>query len=299
MKIKIQKMPGNQLSQYSAAAATFLAASTGNTQVIYTDIDPDITIDAPGGVYELDIDNNGATDIIFSATSLSFISSSEDGVFQNYLNAVFVSPISSNVIAGQTGMISGFAYPYALENAFVIDSAIEFTNVYFQSLAYSFYAIKNGTELIPILSAGNWLNGETDKFIGLRFKIGSENHFGWARLDVSENNNSFTIKDYAYNSIANTAIITDLIEVAIDENNNPSYPVVYVWSNSLFVNWTAETTQQQNGFLQVVSLNGSVIKEYSISKNNTSIDLSSLNTGIYISIIHLGDIYYRSKIYIE
>ncbi|MFN3940845.1 MAG: hypothetical protein ACK4IY_09675, partial [Chitinophagales bacterium] len=211
--MKNQKIQNKQLKQYSASAIAFLSACTGNAQIIYTDIDPDVVIDAPGGIFELDMDNNGASDFIFSATSISFTSTTASGVFQNFLNGVFVSPVNSNSIAGHNGMGSSFAYPFALENAIVIDSALEFTNIYFQSLAYSFYAIKNGSEVIPVLSVGDWLDGETDKFVGFRFKIGTEPHFGWARLDVSAENNSFTVKDYAYNSVANAAISTELIEV--------------------------------------------------------------------------------------
>ncbi|MFN3940844.1 MAG: T9SS type A sorting domain-containing protein, partial [Chitinophagales bacterium] len=87
-------------------------------------------------------------------------------------------------------------------------------------------------------------------------------------------------------------------EVAI-ENYNSIPPAIYTWNNQLFLNWSTEINLQQNGILQIVSLNGSICKEYNISNSTTSINLSPLPPGIYIAVLQIDGINYRNKIYIE
>jgi hypothetical protein len=61
--------------------------------------------------------------------------------------------------------------------------------------------------------AGQWANGGKgvkDRYLGLRFLIGGQVHYGWARLNVSFKNGEFSglLTGYAYETIPNKAIIT-------------------------------------------------------------------------------------------
>jgi hypothetical protein len=61
--------------------------------------------------------------------------------------------------------------------------------------------------------AGHWGNkgkGEKDRYLGLRFLIKGQIHYGWARLNVSFKNGGFSglLTGYAYETISNKAIIT-------------------------------------------------------------------------------------------
>ncbi len=54
---------------------------------------------------------------------------------------------------------------------------------------------------------GNW-STTSDRYLGLKLIIGNQNFFGWASLSVNlVTGTSFTIKDYAYNSIPNQSIL--------------------------------------------------------------------------------------------
>jgi hypothetical protein len=60
---------------------------------------------------------------------------------------------------------------------------------------------------------GQWANGGkgiNDRYLGLRFLIKGQVHFGWARLNVSFKSGAFTglLTGYAYETIPNKAIIT-------------------------------------------------------------------------------------------
>lgn len=46
------------------------------------------------------------------------------------------------------------------------------------------------------------LQGKGDKYIGVKFKIGSSIHFGWIKVNVDKNITKITIKEVAYNKIS-------------------------------------------------------------------------------------------------
>ncbi len=50
--------------------------------------------------------------------------------------------------------------------------------------------------------------GATDKYMGLRFPINGETHYGWARLGVDPEDLSITLYEWAYESEPDTAILT-------------------------------------------------------------------------------------------
>ena len=62
---------------------------------------------------------------------------------------------------------------------------------------------------------GQWANagkGVRDRYLGLKFQINGETHFGWARLNVSVQshgpaNVTATLTGYAYETVANKPII--------------------------------------------------------------------------------------------
>jgi hypothetical protein len=61
--------------------------------------------------------------------------------------------------------------------------------------------------------AGQWANGGKgveDRYLGLRFLIKGQVHYGWARLNVSFKNGAFSglVTGYAYETIPNKAITT-------------------------------------------------------------------------------------------
>ncbi len=60
-----------------------------------------------------------------------------------------------------------------------------------------------------LVSSNNYTdwNGESG-FIGFRFLIDGNTHYGWFHINVSNNGSSYTITDYAYNSNANQPLTT-------------------------------------------------------------------------------------------
>lgn len=71
---------------------------------------------------------------------------------------------------------------------------------------------------------GPWAN-VTDRYLGLKFVIKGEKHFGWARLNVSCTSAtvSATLTGYAYETVANRPILTGK-EHGTDGPDNPVSP---------------------------------------------------------------------------
>lgn len=294
MSIHSQQL--KKLTQYSAASLAFLSAGqTVSGQIIITDVEPDIFIDAPNSFYELDLDNNGLTDFFISATSVSFLSTTAEGVFNNFIRGVNADPGSGNFIAGYTAA-DGFAYPFALNVSDVIDSITPMQSDAFQSMAYSFYAVKNASTVFNIISAGEWLNGETDKFLGFKFLIESEYHFGWARLDVGVDNNAFTIKSYAYEASANTGIETTLDVVPVNTVESAQLSM-YSYNNVLHVQTGSPNFQNQ--LLTIYAVNGNCVLSHNSDAVAYTIDVNFLPSGIYfVQIISNGQVFSK-KIVID
>lgn len=181
MDTKDKKDLQKKLAKYSTLAIAITAVGDANAGIIYTDEAPDFN-GVIGSQYFLDLNNDGNDDF---------------RIWHNGSSNLYISPLtSSNEVLGSGG--ATFAYPFALSSGAMISSGAGsfFNNGYsggFQSLNYG------------SCSFGNWCN-VTDRFIGLRFSIGGNIHYGWVRLDVNNAGSVWTVKDYAYDDVMGTGI---------------------------------------------------------------------------------------------
>ena len=110
----------NTLKQYSAFSACFLALQhDAGGQAVYTDIDPDIILDANWESAGIDLNSDGIIDFAFLNRSFNFFT--EYSSYSSHLEIIYAGPqLLSNKIAGQTHVISpsygGFTvyFPFAL-----------------------------------------------------------------------------------------------------------------------------------------------------------------------------------------
>jgi len=200
----------DKLKGYSALAGAFLLTGlSAEAAVVYTDVDPDETYNTDGDLYELDVNNDGTPDFSLYVVDFTypgiFSTTASGATYGGLFRDVFMIPASGNSVAGSYG--GTFAYPYALNSGDLIGPALSFQDVTFQSMVY-YLAVLDFPEpgsTLPFLSSGNWI-GVNDKYLGLKFQIDGDTHYGWARLDCGADHHSFTIKDYAYETIADEPI---------------------------------------------------------------------------------------------
>ena len=180
----------DKLNKYSSVTgAIALISSVANASVVYTDVDPDSTVTAIG-IYALDLNNDLTTDFNINVGSSSYSSSSY--IYRS--KYIRINDVSNGAVAR-----NGSYYADVINNSLLINSALTWGN-YGLNLGRSYYY--NGSSSTYSSVNGPW-GGAVDKYVGLRFQIGGQQHYGWARLDVDSNaNGQFTIKDYAYETFA-------------------------------------------------------------------------------------------------
>lgn len=185
MKKNLHDLSG-KLKAYSAMAASVLAADAAQGQIMYADIEPDVTFDNFGDYYILDLNADGTAEFFLYMATNSY-----PGVF------MFISPIAPYGSVNASTGSSIYRYPFALEAGDMIIDGADWENSPYQTMASDHYFF-SGTY-------GNWFN-ITDGYLGLRINDGGNIYYGWARLDASADGMTFTLKDIAYNTIAGEGI---------------------------------------------------------------------------------------------
>lgn len=177
----MEKKLQSKLAKYGVLASAIAGVTDAQAGVVYTDENPDFA-GAVGSQYFLDLNNDG-TD--------------EFRIWHNGSSNLYISPLGAlNNVLGSGG--ATFAYPFALTSGTAISaSAGTFFNNGFSG---GFQSLNYGS-----CSFGNFCS-VTDTYIGLQFDIGGNTHYGWVRLDVNASGSVWSVKDYAYEDVANAAI---------------------------------------------------------------------------------------------
>jgi hypothetical protein len=192
-----------KLSCYALAAGAglFTLAPMSEAKIVYTPVNESI---GRGGTLPIDLNNDGIVDfeIIEHPGQTQFRTSqfvdAKATVFGNQVKCVTSSCISTFIYAAalrsgtaigpNRGWLGGLA-PMAFEELFKRGS-----------LGYTFA----------------WVN-VTDRYLGLKFKINGETHFGWARLNVKfhpglrkDRTWEVQLTGYAYETVANKPIVAGM-----------------------------------------------------------------------------------------
>ncbi|WP_082332027.1 T9SS type A sorting domain-containing protein [Mangrovimonas xylaniphaga] len=229
-----------RIVQYSAMAMTLMSSTNVLGQIVYTDIDPDIT--TPN--YNLDLNNDSTDDFQFD------ISDS----LETWVN---IQPQNSNAVLGGYG--PWYGSPNVLNNGQVISSG---QSAWITAGIF----MCNG-------SWGYWC-GKTDKYVGLRFKIGLNTHYGWVRLDV--NMNTFTIKDYAYNGTPNEPINAGQTTLNVKDFDLKGIKLVSLTNQIQLYNLPEPLDYR------VFSITGQIILEGKTEENTFIINTNTFAKGVYI-----------------
>jgi hypothetical protein len=253
-----------RLGKYTAAAAALVGATGANAQIVYTDVNPDFAHPGNEVGYGLDLNNDANFD--FALFSLDTTLASGNRI-RNTVVAPYGTAAASNAIAGEAP--SGYDYALALNNGDMIDNTLNWiaaTN----TMAYNVNSANPYNE--------NW-NGVTDKYLGLKFVVAGNTHFGWARLDVLAIGDIWTLKDYAFNASPNTGLTagqmtgvsTMAMESLVHFVNQPNNTVKVVVNGGL-----------TEGAITLVSANGQTVSTGNVDSDQYIVDLNGLAAGIYV-----------------
>ena len=186
-----------RLANYALTSGALLsigAIASGQTQ--YSD-PQNIPVLDPLLPVPIDVDGDGTPDFAFGLA----LSSSYWNSFSSY-NSAFVVQLGTSVYQGSwipSGTTSLMVQ--ALSSGAIISNSNSFTNnpVGYWNLGFvSTYSLSSAFG--PFVGAG-------DKFMGVRFYIGSDLHYGWIRLNVASDVTQVNVVDWAYQETPDALIV--------------------------------------------------------------------------------------------
>lgn len=255
----MKKITSKKLLNYGAMSAAILGVANASGQIVFTDID-DVTM-APGDdAVLIDLDGNGSTD--FSPENFDAAGGAGAVIFPGVNGGV----IATNGLIGTSS--AGFTYPSNLAEGDVIDGTSPFIlgdrgDLNFYSCAYS---------------NSQFCGGVTDGYIGLVFDLDGNTHYGWVRVDVSADATAYTVKSFAYNSVADEAIMAGQT-LSLEDNTIEGFSS-FVSDNVLTLN--ARTPLES---VTIHNITGQEIISQKLSNTIETIDLNGLSTGVYIATV--------------
>lgn len=293
------------LKKYSLLAGSITSAiSTVNAQIVYTDVNPDTLLNHHGETYALDLDNNGVVEFNLQSLDTAIVYSS----YNMQTNLQIVGGAIGNIVAGASFISDTSSFPLAISQGDTIDGNDTFVS-YPLGTSSSF-----GVPIIGLLSNStiDTITGNTiaqsstvygnftpnqEAFIGVKFDISGNNHYGWLRVEMSSDADTIIIKDYAYESTANTAIIAGntgggMLSIAEKENKITINKI----QNTLYIKLD---DYKNNSLLNIYDISGREVLKSKLSSSNEQIYLNDFEVGIYLVKVISGDDILSKKIYLS
>lgn len=253
-----------KLSAYAATTAGAVAlAGSADAQVIHVDINPD-TAAHDSVYYDLDMNGDAIPELHFTAfdyqTPYGLVNIAEVDVLGDTNNAVMGS------------LYYGYyPFPFALNNG----DSVSGTSPDWQNKT-----INNGVQYLGVMSAyGNYANwiGVSDKYLGVRFKIGANTHYGWVRISVTADVDSIIIKEYAYQLLPGVGITAgQLVGTGPDAQNDPIR--IFASGNTIVLQ---NTQVEKGGNVRIYNTTGQAVYEGKLTSDNMRIGLDNSAPGIY------------------
>jgi len=254
-----------------------LVFTTSNvvSQIIYTDVNPDTTINEFLQGYGVDFDDNDKIDL--HITLLSNV-----GVWVMHLIPDMPSDFTYVVYDGEEAsvLVDG-DYISASSDLYRLGSG-------WGGLLYGYWDDSG--------EFGNWTGIQEDKYLGIKFEIGNDFHYGWIHLTTivyDHDDMEFTVKGFAYNSVPNEGIdagdkgIVGLVDNEINE--------ITIYPNPVKDILNLPSTINDGVVVSISDISGRVVWQNE-SQYNSTIDVSRLNAGLYIIHVQVENKVYTAKI---
>jgi len=185
-----------RLNAYALAATAtgvgvLAMARPAAAEIIYT---PTHQVIGPNSNYNLDLNNDGTTDFFIRNTFNCSMTRCRDNL---------------TLGANNGNSFEGHRYdfrPFALKRGATIGAS----RLWSGQSAYMAWALRYASQNLTFTSGGAWAN-VTNRYLGLKFTLGHERHYGWARLNVKIDSKTAkitaTLTGYAYETIPIDKII--------------------------------------------------------------------------------------------
>ena len=172
----------SQITNYFALASSILGTSTASSNIIYTDIEPDVYVS--NNFFDINLDNQGPSEFRLE----------QDGPNNRW---AFIKKLNSNAqVIGTLQPNPVYAEASILSSSYFIGSTGNW-------LTSSITSVTLGWQ--SFTSYGQF-QGQENGLVGVSFEINGNTHYGWLRVELAANSGFIRLQDYAYNSIPNSPI---------------------------------------------------------------------------------------------
>lgn len=246
---------GKKLAKYGAMSLAIAGVADATGQVVYTDVDPDFQAGI-GDFFVVDFNGDGTNDIT--------ISQFNNGNYE----IVQAQPSGGNgVLANSNG-----GYFYAINFAYgdTISAGAGITNSFGDMCAGVGYA------------GSSFCGDDPEGYVGVEFEAGGNTHYGWILIE-GVSSEGFILKGYAFEATPNTPI-TAGDEGTLGLGDASFNDFNYALDNGNNLTLAANTAMER---LTLVNVLGQQVMDRALSSNNEAVNLSGLNSGLYIARVSI------------
>lgn len=274
------------LSMKSVLPLLCIASFSSRAQLVYHDVSPDASITVTVSSNDtIDLDNDGVKDFVLSLQHYTSGSNTYDV-------AIVIPASPNNAVDTIASAIPGFKTAVAHNYGDAINSSNKW--VYGAALSYE---LLGGTVTGSSTGAGGAFLGQNDKYIAVRFKIGSNWHYGWIRISLNTTATLLTLKDWAYDATTD-APISSAGYVGIDEQSSALHDLSVFYSNQTIV-LNFNNTHSVKATVQLTNALGQELYTREINSVSSSVSVDHFVPGIYFVTVVSGENKLTRKIIIQ
>ncbi len=179
---KSRKLERELIAYSLAAGAVLLGAAGAKADIIHTDLGPGEVLNYDGATFDIDFDGGGAEFAIAFGTSYYRV------------DVVFITANASWRGGGGWGTGGGAAAgAVALNNGDDVNAGAQWGHnnltgtTFYGNMAYTSFGSGYGS-----------FYNTSDKYLGVKFEIGGNTHYGWIQVQVAADVTDATITGYAF-----------------------------------------------------------------------------------------------------
>lgn len=278
-----------EAQRYAVMASVLLGSGALGAQVRYVDI-PDLTLDQNGQTLDLNLDSD--TNGVVDYRIIQYVDTTQFLVSGSFIQA---RGTARNQVVGLD--YANYYYPFKLDLGMEIGA-----DTIFRGLGTSLNWGQLGLAINDTTYPNDQFSGGvSDGFIGLRFGATLNDtlrrFYGWIRVDVAADLKSITIKDYAYQSQADSSILagegSPLLREAEWEASREEWQV---WQNGPMLHWQLPQDEEA-AELCLRDLQGRKLRVLSLEGNRGQIPLPpDLPKGVVSAELHRQGLRQQTKL---
>jgi hypothetical protein len=239
-----------------------LICKVSYSQFVYIDIVPDTTITLSGGIYQLDLDNDGIYDYQLSLFKTAF---------PDTLNVAGIVNLSDSCYVA-SWLLDGCDY---LAQVFNLNDPVNTYANWSDHATVGQFTLISGT----CMYSGPF-NGLSNKYMGLKMIKNGITFYGWVGIDVGSHATWFTMKDYGSNA-GHIFAGQKTIEAVPGNSGGNSGLVVYPnpAQDKIIILKSAEMNDAN---ISIYNVHGQLAAQQFLNNVKTEIDVKNLVPGVYL-----------------